>query len=64
MSSKTVSSTFRLREYHMPDGTIQEVFGDAPAPEGGVLSADDTIVQSTTRTPNLPPAPPVAAVKS
>lgn len=58
--SKTTHSTFRLRSYRMASGATEEVFGDGPAPAGAImLLADDTIDQTTTRTPNISAPQPV-----
>ncbi len=51
MATKVTQSNFRIREYHMPDGSTVEVFGSGEGPLSGVLVSDTIIEQTTKRTP-------------
>lgn len=46
-------SSYRQRIYQMPDGSIQLVFGNDPAPVDGKLLADHDIVDTTTVTDHV-----------
>ncbi len=58
MTTKVTQSNFRIREYHLADGSTQEVFGNEDGPADATLVSDTMIEQTTKRTPTAEVAPP------